>query len=215
MHVYVGDDDSLWKPMPGFFTPGTPLYNEEGGEILKGARNIDAAKRLLADSGYAGQPVACLVAQDLPAWKAWGEVTADLLKRLGMKVNYDAVDFGTQLARMGEKSLASRGGWQIAPLSNFGVAYIDPSPVLWRLSGNVGVNGWANIPEVEAEIAAWYEAKSLDEEKAIARRLNKAAFDHAIYAPIGWYLGRHAWRKNVTGIVTGPARFFWGVGKTV
>jgi peptide/nickel transport system substrate-binding protein len=51
MRVYVGDDDSLWKPMPGFFTPGTPLYNEEGGDILKGPRNIDAAKRLLADSG--------------------------------------------------------------------------------------------------------------------------------------------------------------------
>jgi hypothetical protein len=29
--------------MRGFFTPGTPLYNEEGGEILKGPRNFDAA----------------------------------------------------------------------------------------------------------------------------------------------------------------------------
>ena len=48
---------------PGFFTPGTPLYNEEGGEILKAPRNFDAAKRLLAESGYAGQPVTCLVAQ--------------------------------------------------------------------------------------------------------------------------------------------------------
>jgi peptide/nickel transport system substrate-binding protein len=54
MRVYVGDDDSLWKPLPGFFTPGTPLYNEEGGDILRGPRNMDAAKRLLADSGYAG-----------------------------------------------------------------------------------------------------------------------------------------------------------------
>ncbi len=47
--------------MPGFFTPGTPLYNEEGGDILKGPRNLDAAKKLLAQSGYAGQPVTCLV----------------------------------------------------------------------------------------------------------------------------------------------------------
>ena len=30
--------------MLGVFTPGTPLYNEEGGEILKGPRNLDAAK---------------------------------------------------------------------------------------------------------------------------------------------------------------------------
>jgi hypothetical protein len=36
--------------MLGVFTPGTPLYNEEGGEILKGPRNLDAAKRLLAEA---------------------------------------------------------------------------------------------------------------------------------------------------------------------
>jgi peptide/nickel transport system substrate-binding protein len=64
MHAYVGDDDALWKPMRGFFTPGTPLYNEEGGEIVKGPRNFDAAKRLLAQSGYAGEPVTCMAAQD-------------------------------------------------------------------------------------------------------------------------------------------------------
>jgi peptide/nickel transport system substrate-binding protein len=51
MRAIVGDDDKLWKPLPGFFTPGTALYTEEGGEILKGPRNIDAAKRLLAESG--------------------------------------------------------------------------------------------------------------------------------------------------------------------
>jgi len=51
------DDDKMWKPMPGFFTPGTPLYTEEGGEILKGPRKLEAAKRLLAESGYAGEPV--------------------------------------------------------------------------------------------------------------------------------------------------------------
>ena len=36
MRAVVGDDDNLWKPMPGFFTPGTPLYTEEGGEITQG-----------------------------------------------------------------------------------------------------------------------------------------------------------------------------------
>src|SRR4051812_3630794 len=35
MRALVGDDNNLWKPLPGFFTPGTPLYTEEGGEILK------------------------------------------------------------------------------------------------------------------------------------------------------------------------------------
>src|SRR5256714_4896081 len=81
MRAIVGDDDRLWKPLPGYITPGTPLYNEEGGEVLEGPRNLDAAKRLLAESGYSNQPVTCLVAQDIAAQKAMGDVTADLLKR--------------------------------------------------------------------------------------------------------------------------------------
>ena len=71
MRAVVGDDDNLWKPLPSYFTPGTPLYTEEGGEILKGPRNLDAAKRLLAESGYAGEPVTCLVAQDMPITRRW------------------------------------------------------------------------------------------------------------------------------------------------
>jgi peptide/nickel transport system substrate-binding protein len=74
---------------------------------------------------------------------------------------------------------------------------------------------WPNIPEVEAEVAAWFDAKTLDEEKTTARRLNKAALNNVIYAPIGFFLIYQAWRKNVSGIVKGPLPFFWGVSKTV
>ena len=30
MRAFVGDDPTLWKLLPGYFTPGTPLHNEEG-----------------------------------------------------------------------------------------------------------------------------------------------------------------------------------------
>src|SRR5258706_89993 len=113
MRALVGDDDKLWKRLPGFFTPGTPLYTEEGGDILKGARNLDAAKKLLAESGYAGQPVTCLVAQDQPITKAQGDITADLLKRLGINVDFAAIDWGTVGARRSVKTPPGQGGWQM------------------------------------------------------------------------------------------------------
>ena len=74
--------------------------------------------------------------------------------------------------------------------------------------------GWPDSPQVEAEIAAWFDAKALDEEKAVARRINKAALDHVVFAPLGFFLQHQAWRKNVSGIVQGPLPFFWGVSKT-
>src|SRR6266478_5799460 len=113
MRALVGDDPALWKPLPGFFTPGTPLYTEAGGEILKGPRNLDAAKKLLAESKYAGEPVTLMAAQDLAHMKIWGDVTVDLLKRLDMKVDFAAVDWGTLIARRMQKSPPRQGGWQM------------------------------------------------------------------------------------------------------
>jgi len=67
----------------GYFTRTRRSNTEEGGEILKGKRDLVRPKKLLAESGYSGQPVTCVVAQDQPITKAQGDVTADLLKQMG------------------------------------------------------------------------------------------------------------------------------------
>ncbi len=213
MRAVVGDD-ALWKPLPGFFTPGTPLYSEDGGEILKGPRRLDAAKRLLADSGYSGQPVTCVVAQDLQITKAQGEVTADLLRKLGVNVDFAAVDWGTNAARRAQKSPPGQGGWQMFHTWHAGAVCIDPSSyTAIRANGDKAWFGWPTSAKVESEITAWYDARNLDEEKAAIARLNKAALEDVVYAPTGFFLAYQAWRKNVDGIVKGPLPFFWGVSK--
>jgi peptide/nickel transport system substrate-binding protein len=214
MRALVGDDPALWKPLPGFFTPGTPLYTEEGGEILKGPRNLDAAEKLLAESGYAGQPVTCLVAQDQPITKPQGDITADLLKRLGINVDFVATDWGTVGARRAVKTPPARGGWNMFHTWLAGGECMYPDNNLIRANGDKAWFGWPDIPEVEAQVAAWFDAKTLDEEKVAIRRLNKAALESVVYAPTGFFLQYQAWRKNVTGIVPGPLPFFWGVTKT-
>jgi peptide/nickel transport system substrate-binding protein len=214
MRAYVGEDASLWKPLPSYFAPGTPLYNEEGGEILKGPRRLDAAKRLLAESGYEGQRVICMAAQDIPTHKAWGDVTAHMLQGLGVNVDAVAVDWGTVVARRMQKNPPGQGGWQIFHGSPYGVDLVSPTYMYLRANGNTAINGWSNSPQLEAEIAAWFDATSLDEERAVARRLNRAAFEHVVYAPLGCCLRHYAWRRNLTGVTQGPLPFFWGVSKT-
>jgi peptide/nickel transport system substrate-binding protein len=213
MRAVVGDD-KLWKPLPGFITPGTPLYNEDGGEVLKGRRDLDAAKRLLAESGYAGQPVTCVVAQDIAIIKAMGDVTADLLRRLGMIVDFAAVDWGTNAARRAQKSPPGQGGWNMFHSWHAGALCGDPSSyTAIRANGDKAWFGWPTSPKVEAAIDAWYEAANLDAEKAAMRALNRAAVADVIYAPTGFFLAYQAWRKNVNGIVKGPLPLFWGVSK--
>jgi peptide/nickel transport system substrate-binding protein len=215
MRALVGDDTSLWKPLPGYFTPNTPLYTEEGGEILKGKRDFDLAKKLLAESGYANQPVSCIVAQDQVITKAQGDVTADLLKRMGMNVDFVATDWGTVGARRAQKAPHNQGGWEMFHTWHAGADCVNPAVyIAIRATGDKAWFGWPTSEKVEAEVAAWFAAGNLDEEKAAVSRLNKAALEDVIYAPTGFFLSYTAWRKNVSGIAKGPLPFFWGVSKT-
>jgi peptide/nickel transport system substrate-binding protein len=154
-----------------------------------------------------------MAAQDIAYMKAWGDVTADLLKRLEMKVDFAAVDWGTVVARWVQKSPPGQGGWHMG-ITGWSGADFDLTSRLLHANANVPLNGWANNPQIEAEIAAWYNATSSDEEKMIARRINQLAIDHVLYAPLGVMLQHHAWRKNVSGVVQAPMPLFWGVSKT-
>jgi peptide/nickel transport system substrate-binding protein len=214
MRAVVGSDDSLWNPIASFFTPGTPLYSEEGGEPLKGKRDYDLAKKLLAEAGYSGLPVTCLVAQDQAPLKAMGEITADLLKKIGMAVDFVATDWGTVGQRRASKNAPGQGGWGMFHTWHAGADCVNPaSHIAVRANGDKAWFGWPDSPEVEKEVAAWYEAKSLEEEKSTIARLNKAAMEHVVFIPTGFYYGYQAWRSNLEGIANGPLPWFWGVKK--
>ena len=214
MTALVGNDENLWKTLGGFFTPGTPLYTEEGGEMMKAA-NMERGRQMLRESGYAGEPVVCLVAQDQPITKAQGDVTADLLRRLGMNVDYVATDWGTVGQRRALKNPPTQGGWSMFHTWHAGADAINP--VLYnavRANGDGAWFGWPNVPAVEAEVPNWLAASNLAEERAAIGRLNRAAVDNVVYAPTGFFLGYQAWRRNVSGIVKGPIPFAWGVSKS-
>ncbi|MGG5811193.1 ABC transporter substrate-binding protein [Falsiroseomonas sp. CW058] len=214
MRALVGDDRNLWRVMGGFFTPGTPLYTEEGGEMMKAA-NMDRARSMLRESGYNNEPVICIVAQDQSITKAFGDVTADLLKRLGMNVDFVATDWGTVGQRRAMKNPPNQGGWSMFHTWHAGADAINP--VLYnavRANGDGAWFGWPNIPALEAEVPNWLAAASLEEERAAVGRLNRAAVENVVYAPTGFFLNYQAWRRNVSGIQKGPIPFAWGVSKS-
>jgi peptide/nickel transport system substrate-binding protein len=215
MGAVVGDDRSLWQTLPSFFTPGTPLYTEAGGDILKGPRNLDAAKRLLAESGYSGQPITVLVGQDQPPLKAMGEVTNALLRSLGMNVDFVATDWGTVGQRRAVKEPPGRGGWHIFHTWHAGADCTNPSSYLaLRTHGDGAWFGWPNDPAVEAARDKWFDAPDLEAEKAAVAQMNTAAMNHVTYVPTGFYKTYQAWRRNVTGVVGAPIPFFWNVSKS-
>ena len=85
---------------------------------------------------------------------AHGEVTADLLKRLGMNVDFVATDWGTVVARRAQKSPPGQGGWNMFHTSTSGADDTGPTSPQIRANDDGALFGWPTSPQVEAEVAA-------------------------------------------------------------
>ena len=215
MRAVVGDDETLWKRLPSFFTPGTPVYTEAGGEVLKGPRKYDEAKKLLEAAGYKGETIILCVPTDIAITKAEGDVTADMLGRIGMKVDYQALDWGTVGARRAKKDEPGKGGWHIFHTWHAGADCINPAPyTALDAGGDKAWFGWPNDPKIQQGIAEWYDASDVEAEKKAMAGINREAMAFGLYGPLGFFLQYTGWRRNVSGIVKSPFPIFWGVQKT-
>ncbi len=215
LSAIVGNDPAMRRPMNGFFTPGTPLYTEAGGEMLRAGGDLGKAKAMLAQSGYDGRKIAMLLAQDSFVAKVSGDVAVDMCRRLGLNVDPVALDFGTiQARRINKRTPPEQGGWHSFQVSHAGTDCINPAAYLGlRADGEKAWFGWPDSPGVERGIADWFASTSLEEEKAIAERINRAALEDVVFVPTGFFLAKQAWRSSVKGVVTAPIPVFWETSK--
>ena len=126
MGAVVGDDQTLWKTVPGFFTPDTPLYSENGGEPLKCKRDYELAKKLLAEAGYKNEPIVVLDATDQVIQHNATLVLVDGMHKAGINVDLQTVDWGTITARRTNKG-SGPNGWHILLTTGGQVASENPA----------------------------------------------------------------------------------------
>ncbi|HZH46120.1 MAG TPA: ABC transporter substrate-binding protein [Roseococcus sp.] len=213
MQAIVGQDPQLWRGETGVYTPGTPLANDEGLAPLRSPRDIERVKRDLAAAGYRGERVVLLVATDLPFVKAMSEVGADMFRRIGMNLDYQALDWGTVLSRRVSREPVERGGWSAFFTFAGGLDFASPAGHI-ALRGN-GTNGWIGWPtsaELERLRDAWFDAPDLAAQQAIARQIQARAMQEVPMIPLGQYFLATAHRRNLSDMLTG-APLFWNVKK--
>ena len=214
MRAAIGDDESLWKTLPGFFTPGTPNSTTAGGQPLEGKRDFAAAKDLLQQAGYKGEPIVVLVATDQAPIKAMGDVTADLLRRLGMTVDYLATDTATIGTRRTKKETPAQGGWHIFHTNHSGSDCVNPASYgALQTSGDTAWWGWPKNDAIQADLASWYDVPDAAAERALCEKINRESMDFVTFIPTGFYQSQQAWRSSLSGIVSAPFPVFWGVSR--
>ena len=211
MTAMLGDDRTLWHDGQGVFTLGTPLANDAGMAALTGPRDDAALKRDLVAAGYKGEPVALIVPTDFPNLKALSDVGADMLRRIGMNVDYQAMDWGTVLTRRAKMDPVAAGGWSLFFTFSSGNDLATPAAYLMmRGLGRASWFGWPTDSELERLRTAWFAAPDLPAQQAIARAIQLRVFDTVPFVPLGQYFQTTAYRRAVHGVLDGFATF-WNV----
>lgn len=207
----VGTDPAMFHTGVGYFCPGTPMASSVGLEVLTAPRDMDKVKRDLKAAGYNNEKVVLLAATDFPVLKSMADVTADMMQRAGLNVEYVATDWGSVVARRGKKDPVEAGGWSAFCTAWAGTDHLNPAGHLsLRANGDRAWFGWPTDPKLEALRDEWFLAPDVAAQAAICANIQQEALQNVPYIPMGQYLQPTAYRDSLTGVLNGFA-LFWNV----
>jgi peptide/nickel transport system substrate-binding protein len=214
MIAMQGEDPSLWSVPCGFFPSVSPLANDAGLSALTGKRDYAAVKAALEKAGYAGEKVVIMGATDQPLNYPLAEVAADMLKRVGMNVDYQATDWGMVVQRRALTKPPAEGGWNMFVTGFSGLDFFSPASHLpLRGNGKGAWFGWPDDPKIEALREAWFNAPDLAAQKKVGVDIQLQAFDNIPYYPLGAAQNATAFQQDITGVLEGFVTF-WNVRRS-
>ncbi|MDA9433593.1 ABC transporter substrate-binding protein [Bradyrhizobium sp. CCBAU 51627] len=213
MDAVVGDQKA-YEVCGALFGCGSPL---ETNAASVGVEKADPAKAkaLLKEAGYKGEPVVFINPGDLTVWSAVSSVTSEMLKAAGFNVDFQTMDFATLLARRNRQTPPAEGGWNIMATINSTLdLYFPLSNVNLDGRGKSGYSGWSSDSEMEALKETFAKASDPADQKAIAEKIQKRAYEQVHYIPLGMYNNFSIRRSNVSPLLAAPVTVYWGLEKS-
>ena len=167
LQAIVGTPD-LYKTCPAMFMCNTPFATDAGAKRVM-TQDIEQAKALLKEAGYDGEKIILMHPTDIQTLSAATQVTAQMLRKAGINLEVQAMDWSTLTSRRAEKKAPEEGGWHI-----FHTSWIAPD--LINPVANIGVSGgceekawfgWPCNPDIE-KLRQDFARATPDMQKALA-----------------------------------------------
>ncbi|MBR0666189.1 ABC transporter substrate-binding protein [Roseomonas hellenica] len=211
MTAVAGTDRALWQDGVGFFAPGSIMASDEGMQALTGPRDLAASRRALEQAGYKGEKVLLMAPTDFPAINAMSEVVGDVFRRLGLNLDYAAMDWGSALTRQANREPVERGGYSAFCTYTAGINQFNPAAHNFiRGSGLTATFGWSTSARLEELRNEWLQSGDDETRRRIGRDMQRQAFADVPYVPLGQFYQPTAYREDLSGVLKGLA-LFWNV----
>lgn len=204
MTAVAGNDSALWRDRVGVFAPGTPMATDAGLPPPGVRPDLPALRRAMAAAGYGGERVVMLSGADVPRVSAVCEVTAQVMRQLGMNVDFVSTDWGSLNQRITNRRPIDEGGWNCYCTYAAGCDIAIPATHTGlRANGTAFSVGWADIPSLDALRGRWLEAETPVAQQAICREIQLLCQDEVPYAVLGQFTQPVAFRRTLTGMMDG------------
>jgi peptide/nickel transport system substrate-binding protein len=185
MEAVAGAEPSLIKLGAGMLTQASPMASTVGNEVTKGRKDYAKIKQELAAAGYKGEKIVLLGPSTIATLHAQSQVADDLLRKIGLNMDYQSLEWGTVVQRRASKEPIDKGGWNIfiTNLGGTGNIFIPASNAI--RSGPNAWFGWPNAPKLEALRESWLDAPDFDAAKKIAQEMQVQFWQDVPYVPTG------------------------------
>ncbi|MER8874770.1 ABC transporter substrate-binding protein [Mesorhizobium sp. M0814] len=201
----ISPDPKYSSNVTSFFGAGNPVSNDENTGWYKKGGDPEKAKQLLKEAGYAGEKVVILQPTDWAEASNASQLLAAELRKIGVHAELAASDWGGLVARRANKGPVDEGGWSLFISSESDYSRGDPvGAATLAMNGEKGWYGWPNSDEYEALRSKWAEVETLEERKALARKMQQVAWDLAGTVLLGRVVTPIARRKTLTGVIGMP-----------
>jgi peptide/nickel transport system substrate-binding protein len=210
LEAITGNDPGAFRTCKSFMPCGMMYGKELGAAAMPG--DLSKARAALAATDYANEKVVIINPTDFVTIGPMGNVTYDLLRKLGMNVEIVETDWGTVTQRRASKEPVEKGGWSIlhtwAP-SNVIANVVEHAFV--RGLGGTGWYGWFGDEEIERLTENWLRARTDEERVAITDLIQVRAFEMVPAIPLGQFQIRTAYRRDLTGLIEATGAFPWNI----
>lgn len=210
MAAVTAADTSSFRICKSMLPCGTPDGREIGADLMPA--DLNRARAALKDAGYNNEKVVIVSPSDFPTIGPLGDVTYDLLRKLGMNVEIVQTDWGTTVQRRNSREPVEKGGWSVVHTWGSTTAIANPiAQFFMRGVGNTGWAGWFKDDRIEQLVEEWLLATTDQERASIADTLQTHAFQVLPFVPLGQFQIRSAYNRNLVGLVEGTGIYPWNV----
>ncbi|MER9645242.1 ABC transporter substrate-binding protein [Mesorhizobium sp. M0239] len=201
----VSPDPKYSNIVTSIFGTGTHYSNDENTGWYKKGGDLEKAKQLLKEAGYAGEKVVILQPTNIPSSNNAAQLLAATLRQIAVNAELAPSDWGGVVTRRANKGPVENGGWSILITSWSDYSCSDPigTPTL-AANGEKAWYGWPKNDEYEVLRAKWADVDTVEERKALARKMQGIWWDFVGDVRLGQFVAPIARRKSLTGLIGMP-----------